>query len=159
LAIRIHSGYIDLPTCDSSIWRFGCLDFGLLHFMINRLARRVQILSSRPYFPRILVYKRKLGSMQSPIIQSTSLQLTSICTSMDESTSVQVIRTDNTVIHVVYDPQQPPSKPTGSQWTRFVCISDSHCATFPLPSGDILIHAGDMTKTVRGTTLSILNAG
>ena len=35
--------------------------------------------------------------------------------------------------------------------TRFVCISDTHNATpadgaFKLPTGDVLIHAGDLTK-------------
>ena len=35
--------------------------------------------------------------------------------------------------------------------TRFVCVSDTHNATpkdgaFKLPKGDVLIHAGDMTK-------------
>ena len=76
--------------------------------------------------------------------------------SMDESTPYQVIQTEDTVVHVTYDPQQLPSKPVGSQWTRFVCISDSHCAIFPIPPGDILIHAGDMTRSVRSTTPSIL---
>lgn len=69
--------------------------------------------------------------------------------STSERLPYQVIQTEDTVIHVTYDPQQPPSKPTAFQWTRFVCISDSHCATFPLPPGDVLIHAGDMTRTVR----------
>ena len=35
--------------------------------------------------------------------------------------------------------------------TRFVCVSDTHNASpedgaFKLPKGDVLIHAGDMTK-------------
>ena len=35
--------------------------------------------------------------------------------------------------------------------TRFVCISDTHSASpadgaFKLPNGDVLIHAGDLTK-------------
>ena len=35
--------------------------------------------------------------------------------------------------------------------TRFVCVSDTHNAspadgTFKLPKGDVLIHAGDLTK-------------
>jgi predicted phosphodiesterase len=29
---------------------------------------------------------------------------------------------------------------------RIVCISDTHNNTFNLPKGDILIHAGDLTK-------------
>ena len=30
--------------------------------------------------------------------------------------------------------------------TRFVCISDTHNTTFKLPAGDVLVHAGDLTK-------------
>ena len=30
--------------------------------------------------------------------------------------------------------------------TRFVCISDTHNQTPKLPKGDVLIHAGDLTK-------------
>lgn len=30
--------------------------------------------------------------------------------------------------------------------TRFVCISDTHNSTFKLPAGDVLVHAGDLTK-------------
>ncbi|KAI0029842.1 hypothetical protein K488DRAFT_18096, partial [Vararia minispora EC-137] len=37
-------------------------------------------------------------------------------------------------------------------WTRFVCISDTHEHEFPVPPGDVLVHAGDLTRTgqVRG---------
>ncbi|KAH7032870.1 Metallo-dependent phosphatase-like protein [Microdochium trichocladiopsis] len=31
--------------------------------------------------------------------------------------------------------------------TRFVCVSDTHNATVKLPSGDVLIHSGDLTNT------------
>jgi len=125
--------------------------------MINRLGPPVLISLRRLYPCSILVYGRTLElvhnlSSTTPHLASTSLRRMS----MDESIPYQAIQSENTVIHVTYDPQQPPSKPTGSQWTRFVCISDSHCAIFPLPPGDILIHAGDMTRTVRATTVLIL---
>ncbi|KAH6901881.1 Metallo-dependent phosphatase-like protein [Coprinopsis sp. MPI-PUGE-AT-0042] len=35
------------------------------------------------------------------------------------------------------------------QWTRFVCISDTHSRTFPVPDGDVLLHSGDLTNTGR----------
>lgn len=40
---------------------------------------------------------------------------------------------------------------TETHKTRFVCISDTHNASpadgaFKLPKGDVLIHAGDLTK-------------
>lgn len=43
-----------------------------------------------------------------------------------------------------------PSKPVEHNKVRFVCVSDTHSLThnlkFDIPSGDILIHAGDFTK-------------
>ena len=43
------------------------------------------------------------------------------------------------------------TSPVQLRRTRFVCISDTHNATplngaFKLPKGDVLIHAGDLTK-------------
>ena len=34
----------------------------------------------------------------------------------------------------------------GSSWTRFVCISDTHSRQFPVPPGDVLLHAGDLSS-------------
>jgi len=124
--------------------------------MINWLERPV-LLSLRLLYPRgVLVYGRTLqlahNSSPTPIRLASTLRRMS----MDESMPYQVIQTEDTVIHVTYDPQQPPSKPAASEWTRFICISDSHCAIFPLPPGDVLIHAGDMTRSVRATAVSNL---
>lgn len=33
----------------------------------------------------------------------------------------------------------------GAGWTRFVCVSDTHSRKYPIPSGDVFIHAGDLT--------------
>src|SRR5258708_29118897 len=74
---------------------------------------------------------------------------------MSESIGPQVIQSKDAVIHLTYHPRRPPLKPAA--WTRFVCISDSHGETFPLPPGDVLIHAGDLTRNVRGTTILIQN--
>ncbi len=46
------------------------------------------------------------------------------------------------------------------QKTRFVCVSDTHNAStedgvFKLPEGDVLIHAGDLTK--QGTYAELKN--
>ena len=76
---------------------------------------------------------------------------------MNESIPYQVIQTEDTVVHVTYGPQQILSKPAGSPWTRFARVSNGYCAIFPLPPEDALIHAGDMTRTVRSTTVSTLN--
>ena len=46
------------------------------------------------------------------------------------------------VVHDYYGNDIPPHP--GQGWTRFVCVSDTHSRTFPLPDGDVLIHAGDL---------------
>lgn len=46
------------------------------------------------------------------------------------------------VVHDHYRNDVPPHP--GQGWTRFVCVSDTHSKTFPLPDGDVLIHAGDL---------------
>ncbi|EIN07652.1 Metallo-dependent phosphatase [Punctularia strigosozonata HHB-11173 SS5] len=48
-------------------------------------------------------------------------------------------------IYVEHDPIAPPPHP-GLGWTRFVCISDNHSKLFPVPPGDVLIHAGDLSS-------------
>ncbi|KAI8982801.1 Metallo-dependent phosphatase [Trametes punicea] len=48
-------------------------------------------------------------------------------------------------IYESYDLRQLPTHP-GRGWTRFVCISDTHSDTFHVPPGDVLLHAGDLTR-------------
>ncbi|OLN96850.1 putative rhamnogalacturonate lyase C 3 [Colletotrichum chlorophyti] len=43
-------------------------------------------------------------------------------------------------------PQTPSQRQPVLRRTRFVCISDTHNTTVKLPSGDVLIHAGDLTN-------------
>ncbi|KAF8610194.1 Metallo-dependent phosphatase [Ceratobasidium sp. AG-I] len=38
----------------------------------------------------------------------------------------------------------------GSEWTRFVCISDTHRKQTPMVDGDVLIHAGDFSSFTTG---------
>lgn len=57
------------------------------------------------------------------------------------------IVTPTAIIHQHYNPQRPLARPSGN-WVRFICVSDTHCATFPVPDGDVFIHAGDLTHTV-----------
>ena len=49
-----------------------------------------------------------------------------------------------TVVYDSYDLTRPPRHP-GRGWTRFVCVSDTHGLCFPVPPGDVLLHAGDLT--------------
>lgn len=48
------------------------------------------------------------------------------------------------MVYREYDISNPPPVPS-PQWTRFVCISDTHTRVFPVPPGDVLLHAGDLT--------------
>ncbi|KAK7049839.1 hypothetical protein VNI00_005269 [Paramarasmius palmivorus] len=34
----------------------------------------------------------------------------------------------------------------GKEWTRFVCISDTHSESYPIPRGDVLLHSGDLSS-------------
>lgn len=45
-------------------------------------------------------------------------------------------------IHPLAIDHLPPKKPNT---TRFVLLSDTHTHTFPVPDGDVLLHAGDLT--------------
>ncbi|KAG6905415.1 hypothetical protein DXG01_002849 [Tephrocybe rancida] len=55
------------------------------------------------------------------------------------------IKTAGSVVHLEYDPQRLPASP-GPEWTRFVCISDTHSRQFDIPDGDVLLHSGDLTN-------------
>ncbi|KAI6155595.1 Metallo-dependent phosphatase-like protein [Pisolithus tinctorius] len=59
--------------------------------------------------------------------------------------SKESFNTRNATVHTAYDPQHPPPHP-GPQWTRFVCLSDTHSETFQVPPGDVLLHSGDLSK-------------
>ncbi|OCH93802.1 Metallo-dependent phosphatase [Obba rivulosa] len=48
-------------------------------------------------------------------------------------------------VYLSYDINSPPPHP-GPEWTRFVCISDTHSRIFPVPFGDVLLHAGDLSS-------------
>ncbi|KAG1825095.1 Metallo-dependent phosphatase-like protein [Suillus variegatus] len=57
-------------------------------------------------------------------------------------------------VYISYDPANPPSHP-GANWTRFVCISDTHSHTFSVPSGDVLLHSGDLSRLGREDEISV----
>ncbi|KAI0076960.1 Metallo-dependent phosphatase [Panus rudis PR-1116 ss-1] len=66
---------------------------------------------------------------------------------MEQSqTEATTLQSATAVVHLEYDINNLPPKP-GSGWTRFVCISDTHSHTFPVPEGDVLLHSGDLTHT------------
>ncbi|OSD08416.1 Metallo-dependent phosphatase [Trametes coccinea BRFM310] len=49
------------------------------------------------------------------------------------------------VVYASYDLTFLPKHP-GAGWTRFVCISDTHSHIFHVPPGDVLLHAGDLSR-------------
>ncbi|KAI0089313.1 Metallo-dependent phosphatase [Irpex rosettiformis] len=57
------------------------------------------------------------------------------------------ITTATAVVYQEYDMENPPPAPPSPDWTRFVCISDTHSRTFRVPPGDVLLHSGDLTNT------------
>lgn len=46
---------------------------------------------------------------------------------------------------IYFDPAALPPHP-GDNWTRCVCISDTHGCTPAVPDGDILLHSGDIAN-------------
>ncbi|KAF8833592.1 Metallo-dependent phosphatase [Paxillus ammoniavirescens] len=51
----------------------------------------------------------------------------------------------NHYIHIDVEGTAVPPHP-GPGWTRFICISDTHSRTYRVPSGDVLLHAGDLSS-------------
>lgn len=49
------------------------------------------------------------------------------------------------IVHYSYDITLPPEHP-GLGRTRFICISDTHSHVFPIPPGDVLLHASDLSR-------------
>ncbi|TFK18605.1 Metallo-dependent phosphatase [Coprinopsis marcescibilis] len=70
---------------------------------------------------------------------------------MTTSVETIVIRSADAVVHLEYDPATllPLDRmeycSEDEQWTRFVCVSDTHGNAFPIPDGDVLLHSGDLT--------------
>jgi hypothetical protein len=60
------------------------------------------------------------------------------------------ITSRTSIVQLEYPPDVGPApKPEahdGEHWTRFVVLSDTHSHTFPVPDGDVLLHAGDLTQ-------------
>ena len=56
---------------------------------------------------------------------------------------------------------KPPKAPVTNTSVRFVCISDTHAMTSripdPIPMGDVLLHAGDITKVGHPKEISEFN--
>ncbi|KIL66547.1 hypothetical protein M378DRAFT_160538 [Amanita muscaria Koide BX008] len=68
---------------------------------------------------------------------------------LSEQTDAPIsIHTADAIVHLEYEcGQEPPKPPSEDRWTRFVCISDTHCEECPVPDGDVLLHSGDLTHT------------
>lgn len=68
-------------------------------------------------------------------------------TQLDESDDSDGEPETSVIVEITmdYDIDFPPPKP-GPEWTRFICISDTHGGRFRVPEGDVLLHAGDLTR-------------
>ena len=60
----------------------------------------------------------------------------------------EVLTAEDAVVHLSWDLKNPPERPKDGTWTRFICVSDTHCQIFPVPDGDVFLHAGDLSHTV-----------
>ena len=60
----------------------------------------------------------------------------------------EVLTAEDVVVHLSWDLKNPPERPKDGTWTRFVCVSDTHCRIFPVLDGDVFLHAGDLSHTV-----------
>ena len=66
--------------------------------------------------------------------------------SMPPPSPTQTPQTPQTaVVYESYNLDRPPNHP-GPGWTRFVCVSDNHSVAFKVPDGDVLLHAGDLSR-------------
>ncbi|KAJ7718685.1 Metallo-dependent phosphatase-like protein [Mycena maculata] len=61
-----------------------------------------------------------------------------------------IITSRTSVVQLEYSsetgPLPKPDAPAGAHYTRFVLLSDTHTRTCPVPDGDVLLHAGDLTQ-------------
>lgn len=60
-------------------------------------------------------------------------------------TTQPTMSSNDTRVYLNYDIDNPPPHP-GSEWTRFVCLSDTHSDIYPVPNGDVLLHSGDLSS-------------
>lgn len=72
----------------------------------------------------------------------------------DHPSTLTALTSPTAVVYTEYDVSNPPPIP-GPEWTRFVCISDTHFRTFPVPPGDVLLHGGDLTQTGSSSELTV----
>ncbi|KAJ3572801.1 hypothetical protein NP233_g2845 [Leucocoprinus birnbaumii] len=55
--------------------------------------------------------------------------------------------TTATACAYVYSSEDSVPPHPGSEWTRFICISDNHSRTrYAMPPGDVLLHSGDLSS-------------
>ena len=60
--------------------------------------------------------------------------------------NIPIPATTSARIFLEYDQSNVPPHP-GKDWTRFVCLSDTHSKRkFFVPPGDVLLHAGDLSS-------------
>ncbi|KAG9244542.1 Metallo-dependent phosphatase-like protein [Calycina marina] len=69
-------------------------------------------------------------------------------TPLDRMLSSPLLYLVSLIYSILLSLRGPPFKsPRNKPSIRIVCISDTHSNTLPIPPGDVLIHAGDMTNS------------
>ena len=81
------------------------------------------------------------SALRARLVQAAAMTNTSSNTNADVHRSAD--GTPRQIIHMRPMTHTLPAKRQG--YTRFVLLSDSHTHTYPVPDGDVLIHAGDLT--------------
>ncbi|CAG8761906.1 11996_t:CDS:2, partial [Acaulospora colombiana] len=80
--------------------------------------------------------KKPTEKSNKPIIRG--LPLINYTMSNVPDSGMDDIQTEDVSVYFTYDIHSPPIKPSNDgqwKWTRFVCISDTHCNRFKVPDG------------------------
>ena len=105
------------------------------------LVKRRQTMHFRP----TILQSKRVGALYPSI---TALRYLSNLASMPTTGAgnpILPLSSDDVCIYLDYDMTSPPPVPDEGEWTRFVCLIDTHSRRFDVPSGDVLLHSGDLT--------------
>lgn len=88
-----------------------------------------------------------LRNVRRPAAQ-TACKETTQSVDMDVEPEWEKHETPTSITHWAYSMRSPPPAPP-PDWTRFVCLSDTHSESCEVPPGDVLLHSGDLTRLGR----------
>jgi len=94
------------------------------------------------------------GSFWSFVAKDIVGQVFNLKSSITTESKETILQSKGARIYL--DPNTVPPHP-GDQWTRFVCISDTHNSIPVVPDGDVLLHAGDISAGVPESVKSMFD--